>query len=134
MEFYIYETNKHSVPYFIYRRGMVNSQTDVFEWLESREFISGLDCEISEQGLSFFNGKVVFDNISKVRLVSQDEFFARIGEYTRDLPYYSKVQKAKLMNRLNQEYAEIGRNEPVIHKIHNSRKRFTRETAKRMMA
>ena len=132
MEFFIYET--HKMPYFIYRRGMVNSKTDVFEWLESREFLSGLDCEISEQGLSFFNGKLIFDNPSKIKQVSKEDFFSRLEETMEREDFDQKAQKIRLITKLNQEYAEVGRNEPVIHKINNSRKRFTRVSLKRMMA
>ena len=99
-------------PLFVYRKGRWNEERDDWDWYESKEYFSGLDCKLSYYYLDFFNGKLHFNTNFKNEAMpgelaydrfDAEEFLSVAEKYMNEFDKYSNYVKAKLTNMRDKE-------------------------------
>lgn len=113
-EYYFY--NLSGTPLFIYRKGTNDTVRRRFQCTESKEYFSGLDCELSFDGVKFFNGKLSLP-YAKLERITQEEFIARGTDLLDKMDEQAELVKSKLHSLLDTKYQEMGNKESFNNKV-----------------
>ena len=109
-EYFIYYLEDS--PLFVYRKGKWDEDKNDWNWYESREYFSGLDCNLSYYYLEFFNGRLSFKtNFKKEAMPGElaydkfdaEEFLSVAERYINEYDKYSNYVKAKLTGMRDKE-------------------------------